>query len=275
MKIALIQQLSTNDKKENLYKGLQALKKAAQQEANIVCFSELAFEPFYPQLRAKSNVLELAETIPGPTTKAFASLAAHLNVVVVLNLFERDGNNTYDTTPVINTDGKLLGKTRMVHIPDYDRFHERSYYKQGDLGAPVYNTVFSKIGIAICYDRHFPEYMRALRLAGAEVVIVPQAGIVDEWPNNLYRAEMQVASFQNGYFIALCNRIGKESKLEFAGESFVCNPEGKVIAQASRGTEEILICDLDLNLVNESYAKKLFLRDRRPDLYSDWFSRND
>ena len=270
MKIALIQQHASYDKENNLTKGLEALKNAALQGAQLICYAELAFEPFYPQEKAKPNVKVLAETIPGPTTEAFTSLAAQYGIAVVLNLFEKDGDDTYDTSPIINSDGTLLGKTRMVHITDYTFFHERGYYRPGNLGAPVYNTSYGKIGIAICYDRHFPEYMRALALNGAEIVVVPQAGAVDEWPEGLYEAELQVASFQNGFFTVLCNRVGKEQNIEFAGESFVCNPEGKVIARAGKGTEEILFCDIDINEVKNSHAKKLFLKDRRPDLYDKW-----
>ena len=114
--------------------------------------------------------------------------------------------------------------------------------------------------------------MRALALKGAEIVFVPQAGITGEWPEGLYEAEMRVAAFQNGYFTALCNRVGREERLTFSGESFVCNPEGNIISKAGEGTEEILYCDIDLNKINNSSAKKLFLKDRRPELYSKWFS---
>jgi N-carbamoylputrescine amidase len=236
----------------------------------VIGFAELAFEPFYPQEPATVDVLPLAETIPGPTTDAFAAAAARLGVVVILNLLERDGARTYDASPVIDADGSLLGRTRMVHIPDYPCFHERAYYTPGDLGAPVYATAFGKIGVAICYDRHYPEYMRALALAGAELVMVPQAGVVDEWPPGLFEAEMRVAAFQNGYFTALCNRVGRETRLEFSGESFVCDPSGEVLARAGQGAEEILLCDLDLGRIADSAARRLYLLDRRPELYADW-----
>jgi N-carbamoylputrescine amidase len=270
VKIALVQQRATEDRGNNLSRGLAAVEKAAAQTAQVVCFAELAFEPFYPQEVATTEKLALAETIPGPTTDAFAALAAELGIVLVLNLFERAGGKTFDSSPVIDRDGRLLGITRMVHITDYDRFHEQGYYAPGDLGAPVYETAFGKIGVAICYDRHYPEYLRALALGGAEVVCVPQAGAVGEWPAGLYEAEMRVAAFQNGFFTALCNRVGPEKKLTFAGESFVCNPAGEVIARAGSGSEEILLCDLELAQVSESPGQRLFLRDRRPELYGDW-----
>ena len=273
MRIALVQQRATKDLADNLRRGLAAVEKAAADGANVVTFAELAFTPFYPQEPAAGNGRDLAEPIPGPTTDAFAELAAKHGIVIVPNLFERDGDRAFDSSPVIDTDGSILGVTRMVHITDYACFHEAGYYSPGDRGAPVYDTAFGKIGVAICYDRHFPEYLRALALGGAQVVLVPQAGAVDEWPDGLYEAEMRVASFQNGFFTALCNRVGPEAKLEFAGESFVCDPAGNVIARAGAGTDEILTCDLDPGQVAESHARKLFLADRRPELYADWLGR--
>jgi len=210
--------------------------------------------------------------VPGPTTEAFQSLAAELGVVTVLNLFERDGDLCYDCSPVIDADGTLLGRTRMVHITEYPCFHEQGYYTPGDTGAPVYSTRAGRLGVAICYDRHYPEYLRALALGGAELVVVPQAGAVDEWQEGLYEAEMRVASFQNGYFVALCNRVGKEERLEFAGESFVCDPSGRVIARAPSQEEATLTAQLALDQVAASHARRLFLRDRRPELYADWLS---
>lgn len=270
MRIALVQQHASTNLLDNRQRGLDAVRQAAAKGAQVICFAELAFDPFYPQEVATPELLAKAEPIPGPTTDAFAKLAAELGVVLVLNLFERDGQQTYDTSPVIHVDGSLLGRTRMIHITDYACFHERGYYAPGDGGAAVYNTSFGKIGVAICYDRHFPEYMRALAVAGAHLVVVPQAGAVDEWPDGLYEAEMRVAAFQNGYFTALCNRVGEESKLTFAGESFVCDPFGQVIARAGKGTDEILYCDLDYSQLDQSSARRLFLRDRRPELYGQW-----
>ena len=272
MKIALIQQACSNNKKENLARGIEAARKAAEAGANVICFAELAFEPFYPQFRNPENPSKYAESIPGNITESFSEIAQEFGVVIILNLYEKEGDALYDSSPVINTDGSLLGTTRMVHITDYACFHEKEYYTPGNNGAPVYETPFGNIGVAICYDRHYPEYMRALALAGAEVVFIPQAGSVGEWPEGLYEAEIRTACFQNGYFAALCNRVGEEPKLTFAGESFVCNPGGEVIARAGEGREEILYAELDLNEVNKSHAKNLFLRDRRPELYDEWLT---
>ncbi len=273
MKIALVQQTASADKKDNLQRGLEALSEAASQGAELICYAELAFEPFYPQRPAASDVRELAEPVPGPTTEAFCAKAAELGVVVVLNLFERSSDQTFDSSPVIDGDGKLLGRTRMIHITDYACFHEQGYYTPGDTGAPVYSTKVGKVGVAICYDRHYPEYMRALALGGAQLVTIPQAGAVGEWPEGLFEAEMRVAAFQNGYFAALCNRVGEEECLTFAGESFVSDPKGRVIARAPSLKDAILYADLDLTTVDSSHARTLFLKDRRPELYSDWLSK--
>lgn len=272
MKIALIQQSCSEDINQNRQRGVEAVKKAAEQGAKIICFAELAFTPFYPQIPASGDIKNLAEPIPGTTTDKFCKLAKDLGVVIILNLFEKDGNKTYDTSPVINSDGKILGKTRMVHITEYKFFHEQGYYHPGDKVVPIYETEFGKIGVAICYDRHYPEYMRALGVSGAEIVFIPQAGSVGEWPAGLYEAEMQVAAFQNGYFTALCNRVGKENKLTFSGESFVCSPSGEIVAQAKQGIDQILYYDLNFEEVKKSHARQLFFRDRRPELYAKWLS---
>lgn len=273
MKLALVQQRATEELQENLDRGVRAVRIAAGEGAQVVCFAELAFVPFYPQHRAEGNVGHLAEPIPGPTTRALCQAAAEEGVVVLPNLFERDGERCYDTSPVIDADGKILGRTRMVHITDYPCFHEKGYYCPGDRGARVYSTAFGRLGVAICYDRHFPEFMRALALAGADLVVVPQAGAVAEWPEGLYEAEMRVTAFQNGYFTALCNRVGREEELTFAGESFVCDPSGSVIARAGSGTEEILFCEVDYGEVPRSHARRLFLPDRRPELYGPWLGK--
>ena len=272
MRIALIQQAASADKAGNLQRGLRAMEAAARDGAELVCFAELAFEPFYPQRPAQGPVASLAEEVPGPVVEAFRESAARLGVVVVLNLFERAGDKTYDCSPVIDADGSLLGRTRMIHITDYACFHERGYYAPGDTGAPVYETRIGRVGVAICYDRHYPEYMRALALGGAELVVVPQAGAVGEWPEGLFEAELRVAAFQNGYFTALCNRVGQEECLTFSGESFVCDPAGRVVAQAPAGEEFVLLCDLDLGQVASSHARRLFLGDRRPELYPAWLT---
>jgi N-carbamoylputrescine amidase len=271
MRLALIQQQPTADFDASLQRGLDAYAEAASRGADLVVFPELAFTPFFPQHEAGPDALALAEPIPGPTTEAFQEAAREHGAAVVLNLYERDGERAYDTSPVIDASGELLGRTRMIHITDYEGFREQGYYApgggEGEAAAPVYDLGFGTIGVAICYDRHFPEVLRAYALAGADLVVVPQAGVAGEWPDGLFEAELRVGAFQNGFFMALANRVGTEDALTFDGGSFVADPFGQLLAQAARGEEAILYADLDLARCAEAPARKLFLQHRRPALY--------
>jgi N-carbamoylputrescine amidase len=278
MRLALAQVAASIDRKRNLDRALETLREAARRGAELAVFPELAVDRFFPCRAGDRSAGELAEPIPGPTTERVAALARELGMVVVFNLYERAGDGRfYDSSPVIDADGTLLGITRMVHITDYTGFHEQDYYAQGDTGAPVFDTRVGKVGVAICYDRHYPEYMRALGLRGADLVVIPQAGVLGEWPEGMFEAEVRTAAFQNGYFAALCNRVGEEEDcregeepLVFAGESFVSDPEGKLIARGARLEEDLVIADLDLSKVHQSAARKLFLGHRRPELYAGW-----
>ena len=277
MKLALIQCSASNDLNANLAKGLESLEVAAQSGADLVVYPELAFTPFYPQHRRDRHAecqgnnlppLSLAEEIPGRTTQLFCEAAKRLGVVVVLNLYARDGNTAFDASPVIDADGRLLGVTKMMHITQYEGFYEQDYYTCAGNQAPVYDTVAGRIGVAICYDRHYPEYLRALALQGADMVVVPQAGALNEWPEGLFEAELRVGAFQNGYYMALANRVGEEDVLTFGGGSFVVDPMGNVVAQAPTTKPFILYTDIDFQRCEESHARQLFLRDRRPEIYS-------
>jgi N-carbamoylputrescine amidase len=267
LKIALVQQRAGPHPQENRERGERAFLEAARAGAGLVAFAELAFSRFLPQFPATEERLLEAEPVPGPTTDLFGRLAKETGAVAVLNIFERDGRVTYDSSPVIDADGRLLGITRMAHIMEGPGFHEKGYYAPADGARLVYETAVGKVGIAICYDRHFPEYMRALRLQGAELVIVPQAGAMGEWTEGIFEAELQVAAFQNGYFAALVNRVGREDALEFSGESFVVDPDGRVIARAPRGADHLLYAECDLDKVRSCHARRHFLEDRRPGLY--------
>ena len=271
LRIALVQQVAGPDRSENLRRALAAMDRAHEAGARLVVFPEIGLDRFFPQHERLENAASLAEPVPGPTANAVAAKAREHGLVTVLNLYESDGNGRYfDSSPVFDADGSLLGVTRMVHITDYACFHERRYYHPGDRGVPVYQTQVGRIGVAICYDRHYPEYMRALGIRGAELVAIPQAGSVGEWPEGLYEAEVRTAAFQNGYFVALCNRVGPEERLTFSGESFVVDPEGQVIARGKSLEEDLVITDVDLARCADSTARRLFWQDRRPELYPAW-----
>lgn len=270
VRVALAQRPALQDVAANLDSLLSTMETAARRGAHLFCVPELALTPFFPQYR-RHDARPYAEPVPGPTCDAVAARARELALVTVFNMYEEHDGRFFDSSPVFDSDGTLLGTTRMVHITDYACFHERAYYDEGDAGAPVYDTTVGRVGVAICYDRHYPEYMRALGVGGAQVVVIPQAGALDEWPEGMYEAEVRTAAFQNGYFTALCNRVGSEEHLTFAGESFVVDPTGEVLARGRRLEEDLVVVDLDLTACERSPARTLFLRDRRPELYARWF----
>ncbi len=272
MRLALAQLSSGEDRGKNLEKALAAMEAAGRAGAQMIAFPEVVLDRFFPQCRGNERAASLAEPIPGPSTERIAAKAAELGMVTVFNLYEVDGAGRYfDSSPVFDADGTLLGITRMLHITDFEGFHEQDYYHPGDRGMPVYQTKVGKIGIAICYDRHYPEVMRTLGLKGADLVVIPQAGVVGEWPEGLYEAEVRTAAFQNGYFVALCNRVGQEDSLNFAGESFVSDPDGRILVTGKSEAEDLVVVNLDLDQCAASCGRRLFLRDRRPELYGPWF----
>ncbi len=274
LKIALAQLSAGLDRGANLERALDAMDRAAAAGAGLIAFPELAIDRFFPQRPRTNEAALAAEPIPGKTTDRVAAKARQHELVTVFNLYECEESTgrCFDSSPVFDADGSLLGVTRMVHITDYACFHEQDYYHPGDRGVPVYQTAIGRVGVAICYDRHYPEYMRGLGVGGAELVVIPQAGAVGEWPEELYQAEVRTAAFQNGYYAALCNRVGREEELEFAGESFVVDPDGTVMARAKTGDDDLLLVDIDLSRCGESHARKLFWRDRRPELYPGWLT---
>jgi N-carbamoylputrescine amidase len=274
IRVGLAQLPAGPDRQGNLERALAVMASARAGGADLIVFPEVILDRFFPCRPGDSAALALAEPIPGPATDCIARQAAALGLVTVFNLYElaADGRR-FDSSPVFDADGRLLGVTRMLHITDYPGFHERSYYHPGDLSGgrlPVYATRAGRIGVAICYDRHYPEVMRGLGVAGAELVAIPQAGTLGEWPEGLYEAEVRTAAFQNGYFTALANRVGQEGELLFSGESFVADPEGRVVARGKALGDDLVFADLDLDLCRTSTARRLFWQDRRPDLYRDW-----
>lgn len=290
VRIALAQVSSSEDRDANLARCLEAVDRAAAGGAHLVCFPEVVLDRFFPAQRGtdacRVAAHDLSEPVPGPITEQLAAKAKEYGLAIVFNLYEVEASQGggvvdparryFDSSPVIDSDGALLGVTRMIHITDYEGFYEQDYYDPGDTGAPVYEVMLGgrpvKLGVAICYDRHYPEYMRALAVAGAELVVIPQAGTIGEWPEGLYEAEIRTAAFQNGYFAALCNRVGVEGTLTFAGESFVTDPDGIVTARGKSLEDDLVFADLDLTRCSESNARKLFFRDRRPELYGEWLA---
>jgi len=274
IRLALAQMAVSENLAASIDKGIGWVKQAAQAGAKIICFTELGLLPFFPQYRAEKKFFQWAEALDGPTIQRFREAASREHLHILLNIFERaNPGEYYDTTVLLKADGgPTLGPVRMMHIAEEPGFNEKFYYWPGNTPPQVFDLNGVKVGVAICYDRHFPEYMRQLVLQGAEMIFTPFAGLVND-PLQMYEIEMQGAAFQNQVFIAAVNRAGKEPAAEFIGGSFVVDPAGEIISRAPRGEEKLLLVDCDLARIEEMRQARPFLRDRRPEVYASWLQR--
>jgi len=260
-------------KREMIAKHVPLIRQAAASGAQIVCLQEIFFGPYFCAEQS-SKWYDLTEPIPdGPTTMFMRDLARELHIAIVLPIYESDGDGVYyNTAAVIDRGGVYVGKYRKTHIPQAaPGFWEKFYFRPGNLGFPVFDLGFCKIGVYICYDRHFPEGARALGLNGAEIVFNPSATVAG-LSEYLWKLEQPAHAAANGYFIAAINRVGKEAPWnigEFYGQSYFCDPRGQIMALASRDHDEVLTADLDLEKISEVRKTWQFFRDRRPDAYGD------
>lgn len=269
LRIALAQVAVGPHREDNVRKALHMMDDAAQAGADLIVFPEMSVDPFFPQYRAEKRFFDWGGPVPGPLTDRFQEQATHLGLATVINLFERAApGRYYDCSPVFGVDGQYLGKQRMTHILEGPGYNERYYYWPGDSGYPIFDLGPARIGVAICYDRHFPEGMRALALGGAEVIVVPTAtASLEAQFRAVWEVEMQAAAVAHGLFVAVANRAGVDDTLTFFGSSFVADPYGRVLARAPEDDVALLLVDLDLGLVEEARRDMPFLRDRRPDTY--------
>ncbi len=270
VKAAIAQVAWTGDKESMIDAHEKHMRDAAAQGAQVMCFQELFYGPYFCQVQ-DAEFYSYTEAIPdGPTTKRFQELAAELGMVMVLPMYEQEQPGVlYNTAAVIDADGSYLGKYRKTHIPQVKGFWEKFYFRPGNLGYPVFDTAVGKVGVYICYDRHFPEGWRALGLNGAEIVFNPSAtsrGL----SSYLWQLEQTAASAANMYFVGAINRVGIEDlgDNDFYGTSYFSNPRGQFVdGTASDQHEELLVRDLDLSLIDETRNQWAFYRDRRPDMY--------
>jgi N-carbamoylputrescine amidase len=256
-------------------KHLKLAEEAAAQGVQILCFQEVFTGPYFCSEQI-TKWYDIAEPIPdGPTTKIFQEVAKKHKMVMVLPLYEEAMTGVYfNTAAVIDADGTYLGKYRKTHIPHVDvkdgwGFFEKYYFKPGNSDWPVFDTAYAKIGVYICYDRHFPECARMLGLKGAEIMFNPSATVAGT-SEYLWKLEQPAQAVANVAFVGANNRIGFESPWnmgEFYGSSYFCNPKGEIIASASRDKEELVVADLDLDLIREIRNRWQFYRDRRPEMY--------
>ncbi len=274
IRAAITQAKWTGDEASMVDKHEDLARQAAADGAQIVCFQELFHGPYFGIVE-DAKYYEYAQQVPGPLTERFGALAKELGVVIVLPVYEEEMPGLYyNTAAVLDADGSYLGKYRKHHIPNLDRFWEKFYFRPGNLGYPVFDTAVGKVGVYICYDRHFPEGWRELGLGGAELVFNPSA-TKPGLSNRLWELEQPAAAAANQYFVAANNRIGTETDefgdlaVTFYGTSYFVDPRGNLVGDAgSTDTEEIVIRDLDLSLVRAVRNDWQFYRDRRPDSYT-------
>ena len=252
-------------------KHLGMIRQASEAGSRIVCLQELFYGPYFCA-EQQTRWYDFTEAVPdGPTTRLMQEQARRHKLALVVPVYEREQEGVYyNTAAVIGADGSYLGKYRKTHIPHVaPGFWEKFYFRPGNLGYPVFDLGVARVGVYICYDRHFPEGARALGLAGAEIVFNPSATVAG-LSEYLWKLEQPAHAVANGYFVGAINRVGVEAPWnigEFYGSSYFCDPRGQFLAQASRDKDEVLTADLDLDRIGEVRKTWPFFRDRRPDMY--------
>ncbi len=260
-------------RKAMIDKHVRMIEEAAEKGVQILCLQELFYGPYFCA-EQKSKWYSFTEKIPdGPTVRLMQELAKKFSMVIIVPIYETEiAGVYYNTAAVIDADGTYLGKYRKTHLPHLEPgFWEKFYFKPGNLGYPTFRTAYATIGVYICYDRHFPEGARILGLRGAEIVFNPSATVAG-LSEYLWELEQPAHAVANGYFIGAINRVGVEAPWnigEFYGKSYFCNPRGKIIAQAGRNRDELVVADLNLDEILEVRNIWQFYRDRRPETYND------
>jgi N-carbamoylputrescine amidase len=269
VRAALVQTKWTGNKASMIEANVALARKAASQGAQVLCFQELFYGPYFCQVQ-DPEYFSYTESIPGPTTELMCDLARETGMVLVVPIYEVEQEGIfYNTAVVIDADGAYLGKYRKHHIPQVKGFWEKFYFRPGNLGYPVFQTAVGPIGVYICYDRHFPEGWRALGLAGARLVFNPSAtsrGL----SAYLWDLEQPASAVANEYFVGAINRVGVEDLGDnnFYGSSYFVDPRGQKVGDAASDSEdEVIVRDLDMNVLREVRHTWAFYRDRRPDSY--------
>jgi beta-ureidopropionase len=257
-------------KEAMIARQIPMIEEAASRGSNIVCLQELFYAPYFPAGEDR-RWLEAAEAVPGETTARMGEVARRLGTVLIAPIAEVAGGRYFNTAVLIGTDGEVKGKYRKVHLPDLVGFREKFYFEPGDMGYPVFETEFARVGIYVCFDRHYPEGARALGLNGAEIVFNPSA-TVEGLSRHLWDIEQRGHAVANGYFMGALNRVGYEKPWlsgKFYGSSYFCDPAGKVLAKGSDSGDDIVVADLDLSLIESVRGLWHFYEGRRPDTYED------
>ncbi|HEY2573164.1 MAG TPA: carbon-nitrogen hydrolase [Verrucomicrobiaceae bacterium] len=273
--LGLIQTHATDDKADNLRRTIALVRDAAKRGGQVICLQELFLTPYFCK-REDAALFDLAEPVPGDTTKKLGDLAGELGVAIVASLFEKRAPGIYhNTAAVLDADGSFLGKYRKMHIPEDPGFNEKFYFTPGDLGYRVWPTKFGKLGVLVCWDQWYPEAARLTAMLGADILIYPTAigwlkgekAALGQSQHGAWETVQRGHAVANGCFVAVTNRVGTEEESEFWGQSFVANPYGEIVAKASASDEEVLMAQCDLKAVEDFRRIWPFFRDRRIDSY--------
>jgi predicted amidohydrolase len=263
MKLALAQMRMDDDPQVNLEACLRWLDRAAEQAMDLVVLPEGQFGPYFPQF-PRQDASKYLMTLDHPILRAFQERCRALSLSATANIYLAEGEGRYSASVLVGKTGEVLGVSTKLHITCVPSFYEQHYFTPGEGGFHVYNTGFGRAGVVICYDRHYPESIRACALQGAEVVLVPAANTAAE-NMAMFEWEMRVSAFQNNVFIAMCNRVGREHEMTFAGESLLIDPDGDVLLKGG-ADEALLFTEIDLAHVARSREARPFLSLRRPEL---------
>ncbi len=272
VKAAIVQTAWTGDKESMIELHEKYMAEAAAAGTQVMCFQELFYGPYFCQVQ-DAEYYSYTEAIPdGPTTKRFQEIAEKNGMVLVLPMYEEEQPGIlYNTAAVIDADGTYLGKYRKNHIPHTSGFWEKYFFKPGNLGYPVFETAYGRVGVYICYDRHFPEGARLLGLNGAEIVFNPSATVAG-LSQYLWKLEQPAHAVANGYFMGCINRVGTEAPWgigKFYGTSYFCDPRGNFLAEGSEDEEELITAEMDFDMIEEVRRVWQFYRDRRPETYDE------
>lgn len=269
MKIAMYQMSHAGTVTENLNKSLEALRQASEQGVDLILFPEVQLTEFFPQFPGQDKSMYQI-TLESDIVKAFQDACRQYHIMAVPNLYlkpkrDMDNRKAYDASMMINQNGEIIGIQKMVHIAQAEQFYEQDYYLPSDDGFLVFDTPFGSIGIVVCFDRHYPESIRTEALKGADLILIPTVNIKQE-PMEMFEQEIRVQAFQNSVYIAMCNRVGKEGAMNFAGESILVAPDGTVLTKAD-DSEQMICADIDLDQARTMRRHRPYTSLRRREFY--------
>ena len=264
MKFALAQMKMSERIEENLSETLRLIHEAAERDADLICFPEIQLSPFFPQYEGLDVSRYLLQE-DDPIIKAVQAACRKNHIFASPNFYLQYGEHCYDTSLLIDDKGEIIGRQKMVHIAQCPCFYEQDYYTPSDEGFQVFDTPFGRIGIVVCFDRHYPESIRTEALRGADLILIPTANTIDE-PSELFQWEIKIQAFHSSVFVAMVNRVGLEGQMNFCGGSIVVGPTGETISLG--GNEpELLLCEIELSQASALRDRKPYTQLRRTELY--------